>query len=216
MEKQVTIIQNKFFRKIHKLIQIAGYSRKYYRHDTILKEIFKKYFSKNSISLDLGSGPIPKNPFNSEILKGADFRENLENNVIYADLSLGKLPFKFDFISSYDVVEHIQRVDNHNGKTVFPFIVLMNEIFRILKPNGIFFNIQPVYPSKSVFQDPTHVNIMSEDTMDFYFCEKAWARIYGYNGTFKMCENGWIGDKYFSFLQKNSNVTNDDLYFKQK
>ena len=212
-------MQNKLFRKIQKFIQISGYTRKYYRNDSILEKIFKKYSYDKSISLDLGSGPIPKNPFNSEILKGADFRENKEHDVIYTDLSLGKLPFKdneFDFISSYDVFEHIQRVSYFEGETIFPFIELMNEVFRILKPNGILFSIQPVYPSKSVFQDPTHVNIMSEDTMDFYFCEKSWARIYGYNGSFKMLEDGWIGDKYFSFLQKNSDITIDDLNFKQQ
>jgi SAM-dependent methyltransferase len=212
-------MQNKLFRRMQKLIQIAGYSKKYYRNNTILDGIFNKYNSKNTISLDLGSGPIPKNPFNSEMLKGVDFRENKENNVMYADLSLGKLPFKdneFDFISSYDVFEHIQRVGYFEGKTIFPFIALMNEVFRILKPNGILFSIQPVYPSKLAFQDPTHVNIMSEDTMDFYFCEKSWARIYGYNGSFKMLEDGWIGDKYFSFLQKNSDITIDDLNFKQQ
>lgn len=210
----------KFLGKLHRLMQIMGHTRKYYRSDRILHSFFKDYNKKStSIALDVGSGPEPKNPFNSNKLYGVDFRENKINNVVYADLSMGKLPFEnetFDFISAYDVLEHIERISKVEGNTIFPFILLMNEIFRVLKPNGIFFNIQPVYPSKSAFQDPTHVNIMSEDTMDYYFCEKSWARIYGYEGSFALLEDGWIGEKYFSFMKKDSDIPIRDLNFKQE
>lgn len=209
-----------FLGKLQRLIQIGGYSRKYYRHEAILDSFFKQYSKETkSSSLDIGSGPEPKNPFKASELFGADFRENKDNNVVYSDLSLGSLPFEnetFDFISAFDVLEHIPRVMSINGKTTFPLILLMNEVFRVLKPGGIFFSIQPVYPSKSVFQDPTHVNIMSEDTIDFYFCSKAWARIYGYEGSFEMIEDGWIGDKYFCFIKKSANNTIRDLEFIQE
>lgn len=213
-------IVRKFMQKSQRLIQIGGFTRQYYSNENILEESFLLYGNKQtSISLDIGSGPKPKNPFKSDALYGADFRADEKNNVVYSDLSLGKLPFeseKFDFITSYDVLEHIQRVVLNDGKTAFPLILLMNEIFRILKPGGMFFAIQPVYPSKSVFQDPTHVNIMSEDTMDFYFCSKSWARIYGYEGSFEMIKDGWIGEKYFCFMKKSSNVAIKDLNFLQK
>ena len=71
------------------------------------------------------------------------------------------------------MLEHIPRISHIEGKTEFPLIQLLNEVFRILKPGGIFFSSQPVFPAKSAFQDPTHVNIMSEDTLDLYFCERA-------------------------------------------
>ena len=92
----------------------------------------------------------------------------------------------------------------------------MNEVFRVLKPGGIFFAYQPVFPAKSVFQDPTHVNIMSEDTLDFYFCEKAWARIYGFTGCFELVADGWIGEKYFCFMRKSNSEPIFNLNFVQK
>ncbi|MCK5537831.1 MAG: methyltransferase domain-containing protein [Bacteroidales bacterium] len=213
-------IFRKFLYRVSRFIQIGSSNKRYYRNGKILDELFSQYeYEQSSVSLDIGSGPIPKNPFQSDILYGADFRADEKNNVVYSDLSLGQLPFeneKCDFITAFDVLEHIQRVVLVDGKTIFPFISLMNEIFRILKPGGIFFSMQPVYPSKSVFQDPTHVNIMSEDTMDFYFCSKAWARIYGYEGSFVMIKDGWIGDKYFCFMKKSAEEPIYDLEFIQK
>jgi hypothetical protein len=86
----------------------------------------------------------------------------------------------------------------------------------VLEPGGLFFSIQPCFPSKEAFQDPTHVNIMTEDTMFAYFCEPAWARIYGYTGSFKMMCDGWLGYKYFSFLRKLDVSPILDLDFVQK
>ena len=146
-------------------------------------------------------------------------RENKSKNVIYADLSSGLLPFEnemFDYVTAYDVLEHIQRVVLVNGETNFPFISLINEIFRVLKPGGMFFCVQPCYPAKQAFQDPTHVNIMTEDTLYLYFCEPAWGRIYGYNGSFELIKDGWLGDKYFSFMKKSANQPIRDLGFVQK
>jgi hypothetical protein len=50
----------------------------------------------------------------------------------------------------------------------------------------------------------------------FYFCESLWARIYGFEGSFKMIDEGWLGSKYFSFIQKNNTNKTLDLNFIQK
>lgn len=218
------ILNNNTFRnilnKLSLLFQKGSSKKKIYRYEASLNELFLLYsIKKDPIALDIGSGPNPKNPFNAEKVFGADLRENVNNNVVFADLSLGRLPFddnSFDYLTAFDVLEHIPRVLFLDGKTVFPLISLMNQIFRVLKPGGVFFSVQPVYPSKSAFQDPTHVNIMSEDTLDFYFCSKAWARIYGYEGSFELINDGWYGEKYFCFMKKTADRAERNLDFIQK
>ena len=55
----------------------------------------------------------------------------------------------------------------------------------MLKPEGKFFALTPAYPAKQAFQDPTHVNVITEDTHS-YFCGKTphMAR-YGFSGRFE-------------------------------
>jgi SAM-dependent methyltransferase len=211
-----------FNNKLHGYIRIAGLKKPYYRSDKILYSRFARFSvsaAHGATSLDVGSGPDPKNPFGARYIHGADLRENTEKNVVFADLAIGVLPFdgdSFDFVTAFDVLEHVQRVSMIDGETKFPFIGLMNEIFRVLKPGGVFFNIQPCFPGKEAFQDPTHVNIMTEDTLSLYFCEPAWARIYGYEGSFEMIEEGWVGGKYFSFMRKSAYQPIKDLNFIQQ
>lgn len=206
--------------KLFQIVQRAGLKKKYYRDPKVLELFFSSLaFTRQAVALDIGSGPEPKNPFNAGTVYGADLRENKSKGVVYADLSSGCLPFEnevFDYITAYDVLEHIQRVSVVGGDTTFPFIHLMNEIFRVLKPEGLFFNIQPCFPAKEAFQDPTHVNIMTEDTLYQYFCSPAWARIYGYDGSFEMISEGWLGGKYFSFMKKSFNLQIKDLGFIQR
>lgn len=205
---------------LYRLSQIGSLKKKFYRNDSVLDDLLSSFAcNQTGVALDLGSGPIPRNPFDAGKIYGADLRENERENVFYADLCSGLLPFEnemFDCVTAYDLLEHIQRVVLVNGETSFPFISLINEIFRVLKPGGIFFSIQPCFPFKEAFQDPTHVNIMTEDTLDLYFCESAWGRIYGYDGSFKMIKDGWLGSKYFSFMKKYADHPIKDLGFVQR
>ena len=63
----------------------------------------------------------------------------------------------------------------------------MNEIYRVLKPNRIFFDQIAFFPSRLVFQDPNHVNIITEDTFPSYFSYpniEAKVNGYGFIGKF--------------------------------
>jgi SAM-dependent methyltransferase len=157
-------------------------------------------------ALDLGCGSVPKNPFNAEIPQGIDIRESAENNIIVADLFAGHIPFPddhFDFVTAFDFIEHIPRVLSSNGKTRFPFVELMSEISRVLKAEGLFFSATPAYPSKEAFQDPTHVNIITEDTFPTYFCgDSPYSNAYGFKGSFKLIAQEWENCWLLALMKK--------------
>jgi SAM-dependent methyltransferase len=107
------------------------------------------------------------------------------------------LPFEdnsIDSFSAFDVLEHIPRWERNGEKITFPFIELMNEIHRALKPGGFLIAVTPAFPSPAAFQDPTHVNIISIDTADYFCGSKAGARTlgYGFNGYFHKIQNNWL------------------------
>jgi SAM-dependent methyltransferase len=68
------------------------------------------------------------------------------------------------------------------------FVELMNEIYRVLKPNGIFFASTPIYPHPWAFIDPTHVNIMSDKSYTYFVGLNNHGKMYGFEGNFKEIE----------------------------
>lgn len=173
-----------------------------------LNDIFLRYqqINQNSSSLDLGCGPTPRNPFNAKKICGIDIRENLEMGVQCADLTLDPIPFEdntFDYITAHDFLEHVPRII-YSPQRRFPFIELMNEIWRTLKPGGIFFSHTPVFPYSPVFRDPTHVNIITDETFTLYFDDKfTWAKMYGFKGSFEVLEQFIKEPHLISVLKKN-------------
>ena len=155
-------------------------------------------------TLDLGCGTSIRNPFGANETSGVDIRNGLSHNIKRADLSAEEIPYDsnfFDFCTAFDFLEHIPRISWASGKSRLAFIELMNEIHRVLKPNGLFLHATPTFPSKQAFQDPTHVNIMTEDTIPLYFCEpNNWAKTidYGFHGSFELIEQRWIDNIWVS------------------
>jgi len=147
-------------------------------------------------SLDLGCGEYPKNPFNAENLFGVDIVASSNTNIRRADLVIEKIPFKdssFDYVTAYDFLEHIPRLTYYKNKRIQPFIEIMNEIWRVLKPNGIFKAHTPAIPREEAFVDPTHVNFISMDTVK-YFCGGDYAKLatsYGFKGEFTAKSIRW-------------------------
>lgn len=125
------------------------------------------------------------------------FKLSIEN-VVQADVVLDLIPFDdsfFDSISAFDFIEHIPRFLYAPGLR-FPFVELMNEIQRCLKKGGRFVSFTPCYPSLVAFQDPTHVNIITQATFPNYFCEPAlWAKMYGLKGKFELEKRNWNKEK---------------------
>ena len=158
-----------------------------------------------SSSLDIGCGMSPWNPFQAAHVFGIDIRVNENKNVRCADLTIDAIPFpdrSFDYVTAGDFIEHVPRViyaPNHR----FPFVCLMNEIWRVLKPNGLFFSRTPVYPFSAVFRDPTHVNLISHETFPLYFDNNhRLAAKYGFVGAFNILDQGVCPPHLLSLLQR--------------
>jgi SAM-dependent methyltransferase len=156
-------------------------------------------------SLDLGCGPAPKNPFGALEIFGVDVIDYGDSKIKVADLTVQPIPFPdtfFDFLTAYDFIEHIPRVV-YSPNRQNSFINLMNEVYRVLKVGGLFFSSTPAFPHESAFVDPTHVNIITQNTFPLYFDNYfKWARPYGFAGSFKILSSKWQGHHLEVSMQK--------------
>jgi SAM-dependent methyltransferase len=175
-----------------------------------LQDFLQPYHSTSlnipdSSTLDIGCGPSPRNPFGAKFVHGIDIRENLDLNIRKADLTIHPIPYgddTFNYITAFDFIEHIPRVI-YCPSMRFAFVELMNEVFRTLKPNGIFLSHTPIFPFDAAFRDPTHVNILTSTTFPMYFDEKnRLASIYGFRGSFHVLNQGLRAPHLVTVLQK--------------
>ena len=141
--------------------------------------------------LDLGCGSTPRNPYRRDELFGVDIISGDNKNIRRANLAVAPIPFEndhFDSVSAYDFLEHVPRVlpTADGADTRFPFIELMNEIWRVLKEGGRLYASTPVYPAPQVFVDPTHVNVLTTETHIYFTRPALGARQYGFKGDFSL------------------------------
>ncbi len=89
-----------------------------------------------------------------------------------------------DEVRAFDFLEHIPL-----GKTVF----VIEEIWRVLCPGGIFVSFTPSTDGRGAFQDPTHLSFWNSNSW-IYYMDDAHRNLYGIKAKFK----GQIEDKVTS------------------
>lgn len=166
-----------------------------------------KIFNGQTISVDIGCGKQVRNPFRCDLVFGYDLVTNDIPGITKSDLLTDGIPLESGSVSvltAFDFLEHIPRVVNLGG-TKFPFVYLVSEVYRVLAEGGLFYSKTPAFPAIDAFTDPTHVNIITEDTFPYYFCsdhEVPRAHIYGFIGDFKLVGQIWDGPWLITCLRK--------------
>jgi SAM-dependent methyltransferase len=134
--------------------------------------------------LDLGCGDTLRKQEGIEMCFGVDINPPRNKDILYADLSHDPLPFTenmFNLVTAFDFMEHIE----HKG-----MIPLFNEIYRVLKHNGIFHMESPCYPARECFQDPQHVYIWTEESINYFSGDYyGFHDHYGHRSRFKKIKN---------------------------
>ena len=150
--------------------------------------------------LDLGCGKFPRNPYRRSELHGIDIRALSPQDEGFeyrrANLALEPIPYPdghFMSVSAYDFIEHVPRMlAGGDDGTRLPFIELMNEIWRVLAAGGRLYAVTPAWPHAEAFADPTHVNILTEGTVDYFVGAAPLGRIYGFHGRFELLRQDWV------------------------
>ena len=150
--------------------------------------------------LDLGCGAVPRNPYARPALFGVDLRPQPSTaacEFAAANLAFDPIPFPahhFASVSAFDFIEHMPRVLNgpEPGTTIFPFVRLMDEVWRVLMPGGKFYALTPCYPGRPAFSDPTHVNVITDQTHTYFCGDAPLGRMYGFNGRFAVRRAQWV------------------------
>ena len=123
-----------------------------------------------ALSVDLGSGPQPANPFQAERVIGLD-AHSIGADVISFWIGFEPLPLEtssVDVVTAFDFLEHLPRAICRNIVVINTFIETMSEVWRILKLQGLFVARMPAFPHPEAFQDPTHVNVITDTTVSYF------------------------------------------------
>jgi SAM-dependent methyltransferase len=119
--------------------------------------------------------------------------------------------------------------DEYMGLPGPGFINVMNEIWRILKPNCKFAFVVPYAESPGMMQDPTHTNFVNEATMDYFdplqpsglyqfYRPKPWkieAQYVQINGLLEVVLVKRPEDESYKGISKPTDITREEQYVEE-
>ena len=112
------------------------------------------------MKLNIGSGLTRIEGFtNVDYIQCTDDKGNQYTDVI-CNLEKDPLPFEDNSVSEiacYETLEHIENL-----------IFVMNEMWRVLKPEGVLKGKVPREGGRGALADPTHKRILIMDTFDYF------------------------------------------------
>lgn len=155
-----------------------------------------------NITLDLGCG------FRKAGNIGIDIHAKDNDADLVCLLGFEQLPLEdatVDTVICRDFLEHVPKAVylETKGQFHYPIIQLIDEVWRVLKPGGIFRSWTPMYPHPQVFQDPTHLSVWTIKSMD-YFCGvySVANKTYGIQACFEKIDVREEGFYLFAELRK--------------
>lgn len=154
----------------------------------------------------MGCAGFARNPFRADEVFGADLSDNVPRNLstshYFKVCPRVEIPVEdgfFNSISAFDFIEHLNRSDGYPNS----FIVFLNEASRVLSTGGIFLGVTPAFPSPLSFQDPTHINFITEGTVQYFIKNDSTENLeYGIDCDFELIQQFWTGP--FSSIRKDS------------
>ena len=153
------------------------------------------------IVVDLGCG------FRKEGNIGIDLSAEGRDVDLICRLGFEPIPLddaSVDKVFCRDFLEHLPKavyVESRGG-LVYPVIDLINEVWRILRPGGLFESLTPVYPHPEVHQDPTHLSVWSLASMKYFCGHYPIAKLYGVEAEFELLENREQDFYLYALLRK--------------
>lgn len=170
---------------------------------------------KNTIHLDFGCGSVPRNPFGCDRLLTVDtfpYSESIPEILIKPGQTIPLESNSISSLSAYDVIEHLSR--DYSGKNLFVFY--MNELYRVLAPGGYALFIFPGYPGKDAFSDPTHVNYLTNSSINYFIGNAIPPYYAGIETNFEKILNHKLRFWKHWFINDYEELKNDQLNIKRK
>lgn len=161
--------------------------------------------------VDLGCGTVKKGRIGIDRhpAPGVNIVMDLDKRLVYElPIAPGKDSAQAEYASSRPMVRglpfndsSIESIISHHAlEHIGPgFIPLVDEVYRVLKPGGIFYPIVPLFPSTNAVEDPDHKR---------YFTDRTWDTFVGHLGD----ENNPTGSWHDSFSVPYSQARFEKMY----